>query len=219
MNVANIRACYPGGETPIQHIFDFGCGFGRVTRWIRAGFPDAKVYVTDYDKAGVAWCVEQYGCIDAGQDITPDTYDMIWLGSVFTHLASDVVEPLMQRLLRSLRPNGVLVITSQGRFAEKRIEAFDWTNDEKAFVHYGLKKELTDILLEDYNRTGYGYVDYPGQKGYGVCIAKSQWYTDRVTSSPDYIHILSQEKGSDNHQDVNAYMRANLLDEEKGPLW
>jgi len=62
-------------------------------------------------------------------------------------------------------------------------------------------------------------VNYPGRTDYGVCVAKSQWYSDQILKHDGYIQILMQEKGSDNHQDVLAFMRADLNDLRKGPLY
>jgi SAM-dependent methyltransferase len=218
-NILNARLTYPGGDTPIRSILDFGCGHGRVTRWLRAAFRDANIFVTDRDTAGVNWCVEQFDCIPAEPNLSSSTYDLIWLGSVFTHLPEQTAESLLQPLLAALRPNGVLAFTSQGRFSVERMQTFDWKRDSRTWMHYGLDRSLFEAVLSGYRETGYGFVEYPRQIDYGVCIAKPSWYADRILSHTEYMQIFFQEKGCDNHQDVNAFMRANLLNLEKGPLW
>jgi trans-aconitate methyltransferase len=96
LNATNARASYPGGEAPVKKIVDFGCGHGRVTRWIVAAFPAAEVWVTDYDQTGVKWCVEALGCQDAGSKIEAEQFNLVWLGSVFTHLPTAIVEPFLK---------------------------------------------------------------------------------------------------------------------------
>jgi hypothetical protein len=96
---------------------------------------------------------------------------------------------------------------------------FDWESDTRDWMHYNLGRDRFASLSEQYERTGYGYVDYPNQTDYGVCAAKPIWYSQRVLDCNDFIQILFQEKGYDNHQDVSAFMRAPLLDASKGPLW
>lgn len=219
LNVVDIRASYPGGDGPIERIFDFGCGHGRVTRWLRVAFPEAAISVTDFDQAGVDWCVAKFKGADTKGEIPEDSFDLVWLGSVFTHLRAEIAEPLLKRLLGSLRANGVLVFSTQGRFAAERMKTFDWENDQRHWMHYNLDRERFDEVVRGYVETGYGYVDYPGQTDYGVCIAKPSWYAERALASNDFIQILMQEKGADNHQDVLAFMRADLLDMGKGPLW
>jgi SAM-dependent methyltransferase len=219
LNILSIRSSYSAGDGPIENILDFGCGHGRVARWIRAGFPNAQIYVTDFDKTGVEWCVEKLGCRGIAGTIPIGFFDLVWLGSVFTHLPEHVAAPLLQELLGALRPNGVLVVTTQGRYSVERMKDFDYANDPRDWMHYALSKKLFDVVVKGYSETGYGYVDYPGQKDYGVCIAEPAWYSKRVLASNDFIQILFQEKGSDNHQDVSAFMRASVLDISKGPLW
>jgi SAM-dependent methyltransferase len=218
-NALNIRASYSMGDSDVVDILDFGCGHGRVTRWLRAAFPQAQISVSDYDNTGAEWCVEKYTCRDIKSSIPRSQFDLIWLGSVFTHLPQQIVEHLLWDLLSALRPNGVLVFTTQGRFSIERMKGFDWKNDTRKWMHYALSQDRFEMLARQYDETGYGYVDYPGQKDYGVCVAKPTWYSDRILASNDFINILFQEKGSDNHQDVSAFMRASLLDPSKGPLW
>lgn len=219
INAINIRSSYHGGDAPIREILDFGCGHGRVTRWIRAAFPAAELHVTDYDPKGAAFCATRFACTDTQGDIADNKYDLVWLGSVFTHLPQHIAEPLIRRLCSALAHNGILVFTSQGRYSVSRMMDFDWLNDHRHWMHYSIDRLHFEQVVAAYLETGYGYVDYPGQSDYGVCIARPSWYSERVLSSNEFIQILLQEKGADNHQDVSAFMRADLLDDKKGPLW
>lgn len=218
-NVLNIRSSYFGGDAPVKHIYDFGCGHGRVARWLRAAFAEAEIYVTDLDRTGVGFCETHFRCRNTAGEIPQDQFDLVWLGSVFTHLPEYVAEPLLYQLCASLRYNGVLVFTSQGRYSVERMRDFDWGTDQRHWMHYSIEKERFESVVSAYHKSGYGYVDYHTQSGYGVCISSPNWYSDRILRRPDFLQILFQEKGSDNHQDVSAFMRADLLDSKKGPLW
>lgn len=219
LNALNLRATYPGGNAAISDVFDFGCGHGRVARWFRAAFPEAAIWVTDRDQAGVDWCVRQFGCKDTGGEIPADRFDVVWLGSVFTHLPRQVAEGLMDNLLKSLKPNGLLIFTTHGRFAVRMLEKSLEASDVPGWMHYNLERDSVEDLIRQFNEGGYGFVDYPRQTDYGVCVAKSHWYSDRILQHDSYIQILMQEKGCDNHQDVLAFMRADLGDRRKGPLF
>ena len=217
--ILSSRLNYAGGDTAVRRILDFGCGHGRITRWLRAGFPDGQIDVIDYDKTGVSWCVEQFNCIAVEGAVPPRVYDLVWLGSVFTHLPAHIVEALLRELLASLRPNGVLAFTSQGRYSVERMQGFDWEHDNRRWMHYNLDRASFDAVISGYRETGYGFVEYPGQKDYGVCVSRPTWYSERVLSGNEYVQIFFQEKGYDNHQDVSAFMRADVVDSRKGPLW
>ncbi|MDI4641507.1 class I SAM-dependent methyltransferase [Rhodoblastus acidophilus] len=204
----------------IERIFDFGCGYGRVTRYFRSAFPEAEVHVTDFDARGVQFCVEQFQCLDTQGGIAENFYDLIFLGSVFTHLPSQTVSQLLPLLLKALRPNGVLIFTTQGRFPVERMRGFDWENDKgRSWMHYNLEREAFEKLVRMFQETDYGFVDYPKRTGYGVAIASPFWYSREILKNTSFIQILLQEKGFDNHQDVSAFMRADVADLAKGPLF
>ncbi len=217
-NILNARLNYPDGDGPIRAVLDFGCGHGRVTRWLRAAFPDADVCVTDYLPSCVEWCVRQFGCREVGREVTPEAYDLIWLGSVFTHLASEIVEPLLRELVAGLTPNGVLAFTSRGRFSVAFMEGYDWERDEHRYFHYNLSRTHSETVVAGYHARGYGYVDYPGQRNYGVSIVQPRWYAERLCSN-NCMQVFLQERAFDNHQDVQALIRASLTDRDRAPLW
>ncbi len=217
-NLINIRLSYAGGASPVTDILDVGCGHGRVIRWVRAAFPQVNYYVTDHDKVGVDWCVRNFGCIDTGGEIPAGRFDLVWLSSVFTHLPQHVAEPLLKTLLASLKPGGVLGFTSQGRYSIERMKQFDWHNDTTPWFHYNLDRARFEHVARSYEESGYGYVDYPDQPDYGVCIARPEWYAQRAFASSEFTQILFQEKGVDNHQDINGFMRVSIFEESKGAL-
>jgi SAM-dependent methyltransferase len=219
LNVMSIRSCYRGGDAPLRDICDFGCGHGRVARWLKAAFPNAQIHVTDVHRPAMEFCIEKFGCREVAGEIPASRFDLVWLGSVFTHLSAQVVEPLLEQLLASLRPNGVIVFTSQGRFSVERMKDYDWEKDGHATMHYNLDRARFESVVTQYHETGYGYVAYAPQSDQGVCIAKPTWYSERVLKSNDFIQILFQEKGMSHHQDVSAFMRAPVLDSSTGPLW
>jgi hypothetical protein len=100
LNVLSVRSTYRGGDAPIRDILDFGCGHGRVTRWFVAAFPKAQIHITDYQKTAVEFCVANFGCRATDNEIPAARFDLVWLGSVFTHLPSQIVEPLLETTAR-----------------------------------------------------------------------------------------------------------------------
>jgi SAM-dependent methyltransferase len=215
-----LRAGFPGGEAPLDALLDYGCGHGRIARFLRAAFPEARVYVTDRDRAGVDWCVTRLGCISASEALAEPIYDLVWLGSVFTHLPEHETRALLLRLLRVVRPGGLIGFTSQGRFSAEMIRS-DMRAPQRgpSFVRYNLPDDEINRLLAGYAETGYGYVDYPGQTDYGVSIVDPRWYANEVFSNPEFTQILFCERGVDNHQDVSFFLRLPILDPRKGPLY
>jgi len=205
------RLEYFCGEEEIASILDFGCGHGRVARFLRAAFPRSDIVVCDYDPTGTGWCVDNFGC-RAVDDPPPESFDLVWLGSVFTHLPATIAEHVLSKAAGALRPNGMLLFTSQGRYSDL------WHAVERDNQPYGITRDLWEQIVTGLHDHGYGYADYPGQKDYGVTMIHPTWFQQRMLASRDFVQILFQEKGWDNHQDVHGFVRLNILDARKGPL-
>src|SRR5262249_27058705 len=77
---------------PVTRILDLPSGYGRITRSLRARFPDSHITVCDTDAAAVEFCVQTFGARgvasrdDIGALDLGDSYDLIWIGSLLTHL-------------------------------------------------------------------------------------------------------------------------------------
>lgn len=211
------RLSFHGGNEGIERILDFGCGFGRVARWLRVAFPDSSLSVTEIDRAGADWCISKFKCDDVTDDIPKARFDLIWAGSVLTHLNECIGGQVIDAMTEALAPNGVLVFTSQGRFAANGCLNYLLSQRTDETYHiYNLPRPDIQSVLKNYWGRGYGYVDYPGQKDYGVAIIDPDWFLRHITKSPRYIRLLTNEKGWDTHQDVNAFMQNHLQDDRKG---
>lgn len=200
------RLSYSSGEAPIRSLLDFGCGYGRVARYLRAAFPDAQLDVTDYDHEGVAWCVEAFGASDVAGNITEDQYDLIWVGSVFTHLPEAIFSTLIRSLKRGLRRDGILIFTTHGAQPAFHLDHFARGDTDRQYMSYGLSRESAAAIVAGYHATGYGYQDYKGQHDYGVAVGTPAWYIARTTDSTTLL-LHAQEQGWDVHQDVLAFLK------------
>jgi SAM-dependent methyltransferase len=200
------RLAYPNSDTPIESILDFGCGYGRVCRFLRAAFPDASISVSDTYAASARFCAESFGCTDIEGALEPDRFDLIWVGSVFTHLSEDEVSALLFRLAAALRLNGVLVFTTHGRFSSARHLA-----DPQAEL-YTPGRLQNDRIVAGYLNRGFGFVRHEGQAE-GVSIISPAWIHQQLAASTGLLQVYFQERGWDYHQDVYALLRSPLLDQ------
>jgi SAM-dependent methyltransferase len=158
----------------IETILDLPCGHGRVCRVLRSRFPSARLTVSDIDRDGVDFCAARFGAagaysvkdfeqLDFGQ-----LFDLIWVGSLITHFNPDATANFIKCMERHLSQDGLLIISSHGKFAVELIKSEQFS--------YGLDGSLIPHLLNDYRILGYGYLDYPGMAGYGISIISRSWF-------------------------------------------
>lgn len=118
-------------ESP-RRILDFGCGHGRVLRVLKAAFPDAHLTACDLNRGGVDFCATKFGATPVYSAENPreipfsDEYDLIWCGSVFTHLSENRWHGFLDALLsRPAKGGGIAVLTTSGRTVANRLRAGD----------------------------------------------------------------------------------------------
>jgi SAM-dependent methyltransferase len=109
-------------------ILDFGCGCGRLLRFL-VGLNDMlEFHGADVNPAHIEWCREHLAPI-AFEHNSPHpplpyadaTFDCIWSLSVFTHLDDGMSASWRRELARVLVKDGILIATTHGEVALSRI--------------------------------------------------------------------------------------------------
>lgn len=86
---------------------------------LRAAFPTAEISVSDLDTDGVAFCTEQFDArpLISGPAFSTlnfnETFDLIWAGSLITHLPERVTADFIAFALRHLSPAGVAYVAER----------------------------------------------------------------------------------------------------------
>jgi hypothetical protein len=172
-----------------------------VTRWLRATFPLAALDTCDLREQDLRFCQDAFQARTwaSGTSIedlqAPNKYDLIWLGSVATHLSSEGTERLLLKMLSWVSPRGLVVMSLHGRYAFQRQGSghFRYIDDS------GWER-----IKAGYETAGYGYSDYEGQKGYGISLTKPSWIASLVERLPSARMITFSERAWDDHHDVIA---------------
>jgi SAM-dependent methyltransferase len=184
-----------------REILDFGAGAGRVTRWLRAAFPLSSIGACDLRERDVAFVRNQFQAeawvADAKIEAlkAPTTYDLIWVGSLLTHMSAKDCGRFIDKLLSWTNPRGLLIISSQGRTA---------LLPENQSEGYGLHAAAWRDVQAQYAARGFGYADYPNQTGVGVSLTKLTWWSALVERMPNARMILLSEGLLGDHEDVVA---------------
>lgn len=197
-------------KSEFESILDFGCGHGRVLRWLRAAYPNAAVVASDISEDGIAFCAEKFAAtpwlstIDIGKLSTSTKFDLIWAGSVITHLPESSARILLSKFISWLRPGGIVVFSSHGR-AALRAQLY-------GPIDY-LMAGNRSTAISGYYRDGYGYADFPNSPGYGASFVRIDWYWRFFEGIPDVDLVGVTERAWDFHHDVvaaSAFNRSNL---------
>jgi 2-polyprenyl-3-methyl-5-hydroxy-6-metoxy-1,4-benzoquinol methylase len=183
LNVIQATLVLAGVNSP-KTILDFGCGAGRVTRWLRAAFPDAKISACD---------TREESAKDVAALKKPSAFDLIWVGSVLTHLDAEISERLLRKLFGWLNLGGLVVVSVHGRTARR------YGDSGLKYIVRGWSE-----ITHQYDAKGYGYADYPGQRGYGISLSSPAWMMDVAKRIEGSRIVLYGEALWDNHHDVVA---------------
>jgi len=187
-------------ERPIQKILDLPCGHGRVLRFLAQRFPTAKITASDIDRDGVDYCVKTFGAngVYSKKNIDKlfldDKFDLIWSGSLITHLRAEDTVNLLRFFDRHLAANGVIIFSTHGSYS---IEVM-----EKNLFSYHIEEKLIPSLIKDYHEKGYGYADYRRQRDYGISVTSPDWFRNQFKSLSNWQEIYFKEKAWGNHQDI-----------------
>lgn len=198
-----------------QKVLDYASGSGRVTRHLQALFPDAQLTCLDLYQEHLDFCAREFGVDTIRATENPDDvvvspeYDLVFSGSLLTHLPQKWFWPTMHAIARSLSPTGIALVTLEGRRAEE-IQDTAWKLiDDKKF----------ESIRRAYKRRGFGFADYandmrqffPSQENYGIALVKPSWVMAGLEQMDDVRVLAYIERAWDDHQDVVVFGRPGAI--------
>lgn len=99
-------------------ILDFASGFGRVTRWLAARLGCERVVAAEIQPDAVRFLTDRLGVsalqssFDPQEFCTAETFELVWAGSLFTHLPVGRFEGWLATLGSRVNPNGGMLAFS-----------------------------------------------------------------------------------------------------------
>nr|WP_321509799.1 sulfotransferase family 2 domain-containing protein [uncultured Hyphomonas sp.] len=202
-----VGAVLIAGTSP-QKIVDFGCGHGRILRWLQACFPGAELVAADREVDAVEFCADTFGATRLFSNPTFDDLglgennDLIWLGSVYTHLPMPLWEKLTHELMSSLSPEGLLCFSVAGPFVARKLEGGERNPNAE------VKEAEFNTFLADYKATGFGYADHSnvGDRQWGRSIISHERLI-RFLHDMDLEIVMFGERLYANRQDIVVVRR------------
>ena len=204
-----LQALLNGGRDEPRRILDFPCGSGRVTRHFRSMFPDAQIGGCDLYKSHVDFCAKNFSTLpivskENLDELEVGEWDLIFCGSLLTHLPEKLFWATIRFMVRSLTPNGIAIVTLEGRHAS-HIQDRKWK-----FI----EDDLFNIARNRYATEGFGFVDYNAdfrtasfgeQESYGVALTSPGWLMKGMEKMDDIRILNFAEREWDDHQDVIVF--------------
>ncbi len=208
--VENIAlACLASKVQMVNKVLDLPCGHGRVLRHLVHLFPQAEIHACDLDRDGVDFCASTFAArpLYSREELTEvdfgTLYDLIWVGSLFTHTSHEVTRRWLPHLAKFLAPNGIVVATLHGRWSQHVHKVAPYIEDSK-----------WQGILEDYASTGYGYRDYSRKEShpfiagsYGISLVKPDVIVRDLEAIPGIRIHCYRERGWADVQDVVVFGR------------
>jgi SAM-dependent methyltransferase len=202
-------------------ILDFPSGSGRVTRHLRSFFPEAELWACDIDENHLRFCATHLGA--RTRPSTPDLadlrfetqFDLIFCGSLLTHLPEHAAMSALSVVREALSPGGTGLVTVHGRYSSY-IQRHHWKYvDDERFA----------VAERQAAESGYGFVTYDGEMrerfsgcaDYGVALVKPSWLVAQLERDRG-IRILSyRERDWADHQDVVVFGRPGIDEQPRAP--
>jgi 2-polyprenyl-3-methyl-5-hydroxy-6-metoxy-1,4-benzoquinol methylase len=174
----------------VGSVLDFACAHGRVLRALKAAFPDAALTACDIRKDGVEFCSRVFGATGVISKRNPaeidldGPFDLIWCGSLLTHVEAERWVPFLKLFESVLSPGGVVVFTTYGRFTAERLRTGKGT--------LNLTQEQIKEVLRDFDETGFGFHTTRADRD---CIASPAWVCNQLEEIPGLRILLYFERG------------------------
>lgn len=106
-----------GGFDRLGSVMDFASGYGRLTRVLVQKLRREQIWISDIYGAAVDWQAAEFG-VNAVRSV-PDpatfdhagSHDIVFVGSLFSHLPAPLFRAWLARLYRLVAPGGVLAFS------------------------------------------------------------------------------------------------------------
>ena len=158
-----------------------------------ATFPEAKLVACDISRDAVDFCAQEFGAIpvysqeDPAAIELPGPFDVIWVGSLFTHVPEPQWIAFLDLLASVLSEDGLLVFTVQGRHVRGQLLS--------GMLAWDLSEEGVEQIVRGYDEHGFGYADWAGASGYGTTLNRPSWVARQIEERPGLRLVGYRENG------------------------
>jgi SAM-dependent methyltransferase len=190
----------------VERWLDFGCGYGRIVRYLTERVDPGTVTAADVDAGGAAFCASEFGVnpVVSREELASvhlNGFDFAYSISVLTHLNERESVEFLRLIGEALAPGGIALFTTHGSRSLDVIE------------RYGPGyRELEPELRRRFASEGIAFVPYPFSLGesYGMTWHSLGYVTARMRTlhGPSLELVSHEPHGLDGHQDVFVFRKS-----------
>lgn len=125
--------------------------------------------------------------------------DLIWCGSLFTHIDENSASQLLRFFYQNLAPGGICAFTTHGK---RPLELLQGSKGS-----YLLDSRARLDLVAQYREPGYGFRSYRWKQGYGISLVTREKLNAMASEAGDWAELLFVDRGWDDHQDAFVFQR------------
>lgn len=135
---------------------EFACGYGCLTRHLSKTLPEYKIISSDIHPQANQFLVDNFGASIVQSTSTPEefprdiAYDIIFALSFFSHMPRATWSRWLAALTDRLKPNGMLIFTTQGRGSAKY---FGYPKLDETGYWFRADSEQKDLDISEYGQT------------------------------------------------------------------
>ena len=200
-----------GADEP-KTILDLPSGHGRVMRNLEAAFPEASLTACDLDQGAVDFCAETFGATPVYATAHPrdmsfaHAFDLIWSGSLLTHLEAERFIAFLDLFYSHLNPGGILAFTTNGRRAYELMRHILPEGDPSKTAGSALETHWAQGYFQhfpeplagvarSYEREGFGYLGYWFMDDFGASLSSPAWVCKQLERFPELSLAIYLEHG------------------------
>jgi SAM-dependent methyltransferase len=188
----------------VERWLDFGCGYGRVVRFLVGRVPAERVFASDVISEGVDFCAAEFGLHPVYSQAELDrvslgSFDFIYAVSVITHLNERNSTAFLRLVGESLTEGGVALFTTHGRWSIENAGLY-------GFEYEARQSEIAALVQE----RGIAYLPYEFVgDDYGMTWHSREYIEAKMAElhGRRVAPLMFRPHALDGHQDVHAFQR------------
>jgi SAM-dependent methyltransferase len=190
---------------PGHRVLDFGCSSGRVSRVLKAYEPEADYTGCDPNAPAIEWAAENLPGIRffvspliPPLELEPESYDVVFAISIWSHFNEQRGRAWLDDMCRVLKPDGSLLLTTQGFAAVRGF--FERT--QTVSNHYFLRRVVQSLYVEGFQFFSVFEGDDWGvpADGWGMAFMTPEWLLAQTT--PAWRTLLYRAGAVEGSQDL-----------------